>query len=81
VKEKLEGQQKQQTLSIKINVLMRNNDLDGIEKVADDIIAINPEGNFSKMVRSFKETRLQDLKKEKAQADADKKEEVPAEKK
>lgn len=65
-KEKLEGAQKQQTLSIKITVLMEGNNIEAVEKVADEIIAVDPESDFSKQVKSFKETRLQDLKKAKA---------------
>jgi len=62
-KEKLEGAQKQQTLGIKISILMENNDLDAVEKVADEIIAVDPEGEFSKQVKSFKETQLVQLRK------------------
>ena len=77
--EKLEGAQKQQTLSIKISVLMETNDLDGVEKVADEIIAVDPEGEFSKQVKAFKETQLVQLRKARDEQ-GEKTEEAPAEK-
>lgn len=64
--EKLEGDQKQQTLSIKITILMEGNNIGAVEKVVDEIIAVDPKSDFSKQVKSFKETRLQELKEAQA---------------
>ena len=75
-KEKLEGLQKQQILGIKINLLMEGNDLEAVEKVADEIIAVDPSGEFSKQVENFKNTQLKKLKE--AMKEQEKSEEVPA---
>jgi len=77
-KEKLEGVEKQQVLGIKINLLMEGNDLEAVEKVADEIIAVDPNGEFSKQVANFKNTQLKKLKE--AREEQEKTEEAPAEK-
>ena len=62
--QKLEGLKKQQTLSTKINILMQTKDVDALEKVADEIIAVDPDSDFSKTIQGFKDTQLQKLREE-----------------
>lgn len=59
--EQLEGTQKQQALSIKISILMEEQNFEGIEQIADEIIAINPSSNFSQQLISFKNNQLQKM--------------------
>ena len=64
--QKLEGEAKQETLSWKINILLRNKNFDVVEKVLDEIIAVDPESERGKDAANFKKTGF---KKMKAQAE------------
>ena len=64
--EKLENAQKQQVLSIKIKILMEGDNIEAVEKVVDDIVAVDPTSEFSQQVKNFKETQLQEIKKARA---------------
>ena len=39
-------------------------DVDALEKVADEIIAVDPDSDFSKTIQGFKDTQLQKLREE-----------------
>jgi thioredoxin-related protein len=64
--QKLEGEAKQEALTYKLNILLRNKNFDVVEKVLDEIIAIDPESEMGKNVANFKKTAF---KKMKAQAE------------
>ncbi len=59
---KPEGEKKQETLMIKLNILFQQKDFAGLEKVVDEVIAVDPESRTGKQMTSFKETRLPQLK-------------------
>ncbi len=58
---KLEGEEKQQITSIKVNILMRSKDYDGASAVLDEIIAIDPESPSAQAAAGFK-PRLEAMK-------------------
>lgn len=61
------GEEKQQVLAIKLNIHYNDKDFDTMEKVVDEIIAVNPESRFGKQLANFKATQLQELKKKAAE--------------
>jgi thioredoxin-related protein len=61
---RLEGEERQNLLATKLNVLNVVKDSEAMEKVVDEIIAIDPESAYSKKLAGFKATQLQELKKE-----------------
>jgi thioredoxin-related protein len=60
------GEEKQKLLAIKLNIHYSNNDFDAMEKVIDEIIAIDPNSRYGQQLTGFKEGQLQELKKKKA---------------
>ena len=64
--QKLEGEAKQEALTIKINILLINKNFDVVEKVLNETIAVDPESEIGKYVANFKKTGF---KKMKAQAE------------
>ena len=74
--EKLEGSDKQRVLSFKISIHMQAGDLDAVEKTATEVIAADPDSEFSAQVKKFQETQLKQMR----EAKAAEKEDAPAEK-
>lgn len=64
---KIEGVEKQQSLSIKFNILMQGKDFDAAGKVLDEVIAIDPESPMGKGAAGFK-PRFEKMKAEAAAA-------------
>ena len=60
--QKLEGEAKQEALTYKLNILFGKKDFDALEKVVDEVIAVDPDSNMGKQMASFKSTRLKQLK-------------------
>lgn len=60
------GEEKQKLLAIKLNIHYSKDDFDAMEKVIDEIIAIDPDSRYGKQLAGFKEGQLQELKKKKA---------------
>lgn len=56
--ENLEGIYKQQTLAIKISILAEEKDYRGVETVISEIIAVDPDSEFSNQAISFRENYL-----------------------
>lgn len=61
------GEEKQMILAIKLNVLYADDNYDEMEKVIDEIVAIDPQSRYATQLTGFKETQLQDLKKKAAE--------------
>lgn len=64
------GEEKQQVLTMKLNPLFMEKNIDAIEKLVDEAIAIDPESKIGKQLSTFKETRLPGIKKQMAPAPA-----------
>lgn len=60
------GEEKQKLLAIKLNIHYSKDDFDAMEKVIDEIIAIDPNSRYGQQLAGFKEGQLQELKKKKA---------------
>jgi thioredoxin-related protein len=60
--QKLEGDEKQQMLTMKINPLLQSGDFDKVEKLLDEIVAVSPESRVSKSVEQFRATQLPKIK-------------------
>ncbi len=60
------GEEKQKLLAIKLNIHYSKDNFDSMEKVIDEIIAIDPDSRYGKQLTGFKEGQLQELKKKKA---------------
>lgn len=60
--EGLKGEELQKIQGLKIDYLMKKKDFDGVEKVLDAMIAIDPEGEMSKMIKRFKEEGLPQMR-------------------
>lgn len=62
---KVDGEKKQEILSIKFNILMKDNNFEAAEKLLDEIVAVDPESQYGKGAASFK-PRLEKMKVEAA---------------
>lgn len=60
--QKLEGEDKQQVLSTKINLFLRDGDFDKAEALFDEIIAISPDSQLGKSLVQFRAERLPALR-------------------
>jgi len=65
--QKLEGEEKQQVLTIKINPLLSAGNFDGVEKLLDEIVAVSPDSRLSKSVEQFRATQLPKIKENAAE--------------
>jgi urease gamma subunit len=63
---KVDGEKKQEILSIKFNILMKDNNFEAAEKLLDEIVAVDPESQYGKGAASFK-PRLEKMKVEAAE--------------
>lgn len=68
------GEEKQKLLAIKLNVLYNQEDFTGMEKVIDEIIAVDPDSRYGQQLSAFKESQLQELKKKAEEGKEDSKE-------
>lgn len=64
---KPEGEEKQQLLAIKLNVYYADENYEAMEKVIDQVIAVDAESRYAKQLASFKNGQLQELKKKAAE--------------
>lgn len=62
--QELEGEKKQKLLATKLNILNAMRDYTRMEKVIEEIIAVDPDSAYAKQLAGFKNTKLQELKKE-----------------
>lgn len=60
--QKLEGEEKQQMLTMKINAFLQGGDFDKVEKLLDEIVAVSPESRVSKSVEQFRANQLPKIK-------------------
>ncbi|YCM43363.1 thioredoxin family protein [Verrucomicrobiaceae bacterium 227] len=60
--QKLEGEEKQQALTIKINPFIESGDFDKVETLLDEIIAVSPDSRLSKAVEQFRTNQLPKIK-------------------
>lgn len=72
------GKKLQETMGIKLNVFYSKQDFDGMEKVVDEMIAVDPDSEMSAQIKAFKDTQLKALRAQVEQAEKAEKEE-PAE--
>ena len=57
------GEEKQKMLAIKLNVHYKEKNYDEMEKVIDEIIAVDPTSSYGRQLAGFKKGQLQELKK------------------
>lgn len=69
---KIEGEEKQQMLTVKINPLLSTGNFDGVEALLDEIIAISPDSRLSKSIEQFRATQLPTIKEKAAEKAAEK---------
>ena len=70
-----EPAKKQELLAIKINILLQKGEFDAVEKVLDEIIAVDPDSPISSSVKAFRENQLPKIKADAAAKEA--KEDAP----